>query len=133
MARADLAHHHVPFSGDYHAFRGVLTRLARECGMGRDRADQLVLAANEVVANAVVHGEPPVAVRCWVADGDFVCEVSDGGPGVADPFAGWELPEPGAPGGWGLALARRICDALEVAGPAGESRVRLYMALGQPL
>jgi anti-sigma regulatory factor (Ser/Thr protein kinase) len=119
----------IDFDGDYHAFRGVLAESARELGMGADRAEELVLAANEIVTNAVVHGEAPVGVRCWVADGDFVCEVTDAGPGVADPFVGWELPEPPSPGGWGLALARRICDALEVAGGQDESRVRLYLAL----
>jgi anti-sigma regulatory factor (Ser/Thr protein kinase) len=119
----------IDFQGDYHAFRGVLAESARELGMGADRADELVLAANEVVTNAVVHGAAPVGVRCWVVDGDFVCEVTDAGPGVADPFAGWELPQPPSPGGWGLALARRICDALEVAGGRGESRVRLYLSL----
>ena len=119
----------IDFDGDYHAFRGVLAASARELGMEPDRADELVLAANEVVTNAVVHGEAPVSVRCWAADGELVCEVADAGPGVADPFAGWELPQPPSPGGWGLALARRVCDALELAGGGDESRVRLYLAL----
>jgi len=123
-------HYDIPFSGDHHAFRGLLAGLAIECGMSADRAEELVLATNEVVTNSVIHGAPPIVARCWVADGDFVCEVSDGGPGVADPFAGWTLPAPGAPGGWGLAVARRICDALEVAGGGHDgSRVRLYVAL----
>jgi anti-sigma regulatory factor (Ser/Thr protein kinase) len=122
--------HDVRFDGDPHAFRGLLAELGLESGMSAARTEEMVLAANEVVTNAVVHGEPPIAVRCWVADGDFVCEVSDGGPGVADPFAGWELPEPTSQGGWGLAVARRICDALEVAAGGGHgSRVRLYVAL----
>jgi anti-sigma regulatory factor (Ser/Thr protein kinase) len=122
----------IPFSGDYHAFRGLLAGLARRWGMRADRADELVLAANEVVTNAVVHGEPPIAARCWVADGDFVCEISDGGPGVGDPDAGWALPQPGAQEGWGLALARRICDALEIVSGREGSRVRLYVGLDSP-
>jgi anti-sigma regulatory factor (Ser/Thr protein kinase) len=117
------------FGDDPHAFRVRLTALARECGLDAARAEELVLGANEVVTNALRHGEPPVKVRCWVADGDFVCEVADAGPGIADPFAGWELPDPGSPGGWGLALARRACDALEVTGGEHGSRVRLYVAL----
>lgn len=123
-------HYDIPFAGDHHAFRGLLAGLAIECGMTADRAEELVLAANEVVTNSVLHGAPPIVARCWVADGDFVCEVCDGGPGVADPFAGWTLPPPGAPGGWGLAVARRICDALEVAGGGDDgARVRLYASL----
>jgi anti-sigma regulatory factor (Ser/Thr protein kinase) len=122
-------HYDIAFSGDHHAFRGLLAGLALECGMSHDRAEELVLAANEVVSNAVLHGEPPVSARCWVTEGDFVCEISDDGPGVADPFAGWMLPPAGAQGGWGLALARRICDALEVAGDRRGAQVRLYVAL----
>ena len=86
----------IAFGGDHHSFRELLAGLAQECGMGADRAEELVLAANEVVTNAVLHGEPPIAASCWVADGDFVCEVTDGGPGISDPFAGWELPPPRA-------------------------------------
>lgn len=128
-AMAGHDHYDIPFNGDHHAFRGLLAGLALECGLDADRAEELVLAANEIVTNSVLHGEPPIAARCWIADGDFVCEVSDGGVGVPDPFAGWTLPPPGARGGWGLALARRICDALEVADRAQGSRVRLYVGL----
>jgi anti-sigma regulatory factor (Ser/Thr protein kinase) len=124
----------LPFSGDYHSFRNTLAGLALECGMNAGRAEELGLAANEIVTNSVIHGAPPVVARCWVADGDFVCEISDSGPGVADPFAGWTLPPPGSPGGWGLAVARRICDALEIADSDGDrSRVRLYVALDSEL
>lgn len=131
VAAPARARYEIPFKGDHHGFRSLLAALAQECGMGSDRAEELVLAANEVVTNAVVHGEPPVLARCWVADGDFACEISDDGPGVADPFAGWTLPEPGSQGGWGLAVARRICDGLEVAGGGGDgSLVRLYVSLG---
>jgi anti-sigma regulatory factor (Ser/Thr protein kinase) len=123
-------HHDIAFGGDHHAFRSLLAGLAVERGLGADRAEELVLAANEIVTNAVLHGDPPIAARCWVADGDFVCEISDGGRGIADPFAGWTLPPVGSEGGWGLALARRICDALELTGGGAGARVRLYVALG---
>jgi anti-sigma regulatory factor (Ser/Thr protein kinase) len=129
----DRDHYEIPFSGDHHAFRSLLAGLALECGLDVDRAEELVLGANEIVANAVIHGEPPIAARCWLADGDFVCEVSDAGPGIGDPFAGWTLPAAGARTGWGLALTRRICDALEIAGGGSDgARVRLYVALPPP-
>jgi anti-sigma regulatory factor (Ser/Thr protein kinase) len=129
-AAPERARREIAFDGDPHAFRDRLAAVAGECGMGAERVEELVLAANEVAANAILHGAPPVAVSCWVADGDFVCEVSDDGPGLADPFTGWTLPGPGARSGWGLALARRICDALEVADDRHPgSQVRLYMAL----
>lgn len=122
-------HYDIAFGGDYHAFRGLLRGLAVECGVDADRAEELMLAANEVVTNAVHHGEPPVSARCWVADGDFVCEVADGGGGVPDPLAGWDAPPSGSADGWGLAVTRRVCDALEVGGGPSGSRVRLYVSL----
>jgi signal transduction histidine kinase len=70
-----------------------------------------------LVANALRHGEPPVAVRCGVADGGWWLEVADRGPGVPpadrdrifDPLVRLTA----APGsGLGLATCAKIADAL---------------------
>lgn len=58
----------------------VATRaLAEEHGF-RDRANDLVLALDELVANAKEHGRPPITVRGWY-DGRVVLCVSDSGSG----------------------------------------------------
>ena len=39
------------------------------------RADELVLAVNEITTNAVIHGQPPTTARVWHADDEIVVEV----------------------------------------------------------
>jgi anti-sigma regulatory factor (Ser/Thr protein kinase) len=119
----------VPFDGDQHAFRAKLATHASEEGLEPGRIDQLVLAANEVATNAVVHGERPLRAQVWTDAGEIVCEIADAGPGIADPFAGWRVPDPAIPGGWGLPMTRQLCDALEISSNGGGTRVRLHMAL----
>lgn len=90
--------------------------------LGRDAVDDFVLAVGEVVANALKHGLPPVRLRLWAAATRVVCTVTDGGPGVDDPFAGY-LPQRGEGlmnGGMGLWLARQLCHRLHMwRGPDG--------------
>jgi anti-sigma regulatory factor (Ser/Thr protein kinase) len=43
------------------------------------RLDDLVLAASELVTNAVVHGEGPIAVSVWTGPGLVRVEVCDNG------------------------------------------------------
>lgn len=116
----------LPLRGS--GLRRALAEHARAAGMRPERADDFVLAANEVATNALIHGRPPVAVQVWHDGCELVCQVSDGGPGIEDPLAGW-LPPTRKTGGWGLAIARQVCDAVDVAaGPAG-SAVSLHMSL----
>jgi anti-sigma regulatory factor (Ser/Thr protein kinase) len=119
----------VPFDGDQHVFRAKLSKKARDEGLADERVARLVQAANEVATNALVHGERPVRAQMWTAGGEIVCEVADAGPGIADPFVGWRVPDPAIHGGWGLPMTRQLCDALEIATAADGTRVRLHMAL----
>lgn len=121
--------HDVVFDGDHHTFRAALADRARAGGLDGARSDEFVIAANEVSSNAVVHGEPPVRARTWTADRELVCEISDAGPGLDDPFAGWSTADRPEPGGWGLALSRRLCDALEIVPDDHGTRVYLHMSL----
>ena len=68
-------------------------------------------------------------VRVWTRPEEIVCEISDTGGGMKDRLAGYdELSEP-ALGGWGLLLARKLCDGVEVrSGPRGTT-IRLTMRL----
>jgi anti-sigma regulatory factor (Ser/Thr protein kinase) len=121
----------LPLTSDQHAFRVALAGVARARGLAAERVDELVLAAGEVATNALVHGQPPLRVRVWNADGELVCEVADSGQGRVDPLVGWRLPDPAANGGWGLPLSRQLCDALEILSDADGVRVRLHIALAK--
>lgn len=119
----------LAFGDDPHAFRASLAAIAGECGVDPRRIGDLVLAANEIAANAVVHGRPPVRSRTWTDGRELICEVADAGPGIHDPLAGWTVPRASEPGGWGLALSRRLCDAVEIVPHAAGNRVYLHVSL----
>ncbi|MFN8023029.1 MAG: MEDS domain-containing protein [Acidimicrobiales bacterium] len=80
----------------------------------RDLAERAVLVVSELVTNALVHASSPAGVRCWVDGTGLTLQVSDDGPGIADPYAGLRppsLPERGA----GLWLSNLESTALHVA------------------
>lgn len=101
---------------------------AAAAGLSRERIRDFELAACEMATNAVRHGAEGAAVRAWVTDGELVFEVLDTGGGM-DRLSGYEEPGPLAVGGWGLLLARKLCDAVELrTGPRG-THVRLRVRL----
>ena len=79
-------------------------------------ADEYLLAVDEILANALIHGGPPVALRLWVRHNEVVTTVTDPGSGFDDAFIGYAT-RPGtreqAPRRkMGLWLARQMCDEL---------------------
>jgi anti-sigma regulatory factor (Ser/Thr protein kinase) len=72
-------------------------------------------AVNEVAANAITHGAPPVRVRTWTGQTEIVAKVTDHGQGIADRLTGYRRPKPGgdATGTHGLWAARQLCDELD--------------------
>ncbi|MCZ2804474.1 sensor histidine kinase [Modestobacter sp. VKM Ac-2983] len=115
------------FAGLRHAVGARLTQLHGS----RDALEDLHLAIDEMSANAVRHGGPPVQLRLWASADRVVCRISDGGAGMDDPFAGYG-PAHGddlSHGGMGLWLARQLCDHVDVVdGPDGLS-IRLTTRL----
>jgi anti-sigma regulatory factor (Ser/Thr protein kinase) len=103
--------------------REFVTGHAREAGLAGDALDDLRVAATEIITNAILHGRRPHWISFWVTDGGVICEVADGGLGVASPLAGHLVPDVEAPGGRGLWIARQLCDRVEISG----ARVRLHM------
>ncbi len=78
----------------------------------RGTVDDFVKAVSEVVTNAYKHGGDPVRLRLWASDDALVCTVTDQGPGIADPLAGYA--RPAAPSqGLGLWAARQLVDVLD--------------------
>jgi anti-sigma regulatory factor (Ser/Thr protein kinase) len=109
--------------------RGLLANHGRRSGLPPQRVEDLVLAANEIVSNAIRYGRAPITAQVWVAGDELVCRVTDSGTGIVDPLAGWLPPKVGSQGGWGLPIARQLCDALEI-GPAGNGlAVSLHFSL----
>jgi anti-sigma regulatory factor (Ser/Thr protein kinase) len=98
--------------------------------LGADTVDDFVFALSEVATNALTHGRPSVRVRLWATPERLVATVSDRGPGIADPFAGYPPPRdrPGT-GGVGLWAARQMCDELTFAHVPGEG-FTVWLAMG---
>jgi anti-sigma regulatory factor (Ser/Thr protein kinase) len=111
------------------ALRQAVFAKATCAGMAPERAEELVLATCEALTNAMLHGEPPLRALLWTDAGEMVCRIGDSGPGIADPLAGWLPPVRPSAGGWGLPIARQLCDALELARDENGTAVSLYMAL----
>ena len=70
----------------------------------------LTLAVSEVVTNAMRHGVAPVRMRAWAGEDRVVVEVTDGGTGPTDPYAGLLPAGDGVSGGLGLWLTHQLCD-----------------------
>jgi len=100
--------------------------------MAHEAAD-MVLAANEAATNARRHGRPPVTVRLWVRPDRCVCTVTDHGPGIHDPFAGYIWPGTLSTlptNGMGLWLARRLCDHVHIVNNTDGCTIRLIVQRG---
>lgn len=99
---------------DLRALRRALNTSLRDGPLSADDAEDLVLAIDEVTANAAEHGVPPVDVRLWVTPERVLCSITDRGPGFDEPLAGYG-PAHGTDlsvGGMGLWLARRAVDLM---------------------
>lgn len=70
----------------------------------------------------------------WLTPAHIVCDVTDRGPGISDPLAGYtspdplRLPEHGA----GLCVTRRLCDEVTTALGRTGFTVRLAVSRSEP-
>lgn len=105
--------------------RSAVAAHGSELGLTPHRVADLVLAAQELAANAVRHGgavaAAPARLCLWREDNRVVCRVSDAGPGMADPDgAGTQRADIGASAGRGLWIVRQLVDTVDiVSGPGG--------------
>jgi serine/threonine-protein kinase RsbW len=97
------------------ALRHAIASAAGSAGLTGDRLEDFVVAVNEILTNAVRHGGGGGRVMVWREPDAVVCEVRDHGPGVpAEWMRNRARPSPEKPGGWGLWLAGRLTDSLEL-------------------
>ena len=116
----------IPAGDGARALRRALVAAMTAAGLGAEAIGGMVLAANEVVANAYRHAGGPPEVRAGSADGRFVCEITDGGTGFDDPLAGYLPPRGRNNRGAGLWIARQSTSRLEMLRGEGHQTVRLW-------
>lgn len=110
------------------ALRSAVAAVATAAGLTDDRLDDLRIAVTELASNALTHAAPPATVRCWVASGELLCEVSSRGE-LRDPLAGRVPPPPESVRGRGLLLVQQLCDLVDIRTADGSTTVRLHLGL----
>jgi len=107
--------------------RAAVRDLAMRSGFA-ERAGDLVLALDEVIANAQEHGRPPITVVAW-ADGRLVVEVSDVGAGF-DRARVWSThpPPPLGRRGRGLWIIRQLTDLVAISSGEDGTTVRIELS-----
>jgi len=122
----------VPFTTafatpDLPRLRHAVDRLATAAGLPRQRIEDLVLVANELACNSILHGGGTGTMRLWREPGTVVCEVRDRGV-IRDPLVGRTRPDPTAEGGAGLWIANQVCDLVQIRSTPGRgTTVRVHM------
>lgn len=99
--------------GSTDAARRAFRRAALVAGFDPGRVEELTLALNEVVTNAIVHGGGQAHLRTWISPEGVTCAIDDEGPGLDDALLGYRPPPPDAEGGYGLWMARKMFDDFE--------------------
>ena len=101
---------------------------ASRAGLARERAEDLVVAANEIASNCVLHGGGGGNARIWTDGPTLVCEFNDRGT-IDHPLVGREEPDSAQESGYGVWMANQLVDLVQVRSTGEGSTVRLHMAL----
>lgn len=107
--------------------RRHVRELAMRAGLGRDRADEALVAINEAATNALVHGGAGGVVRLWTEGRALLCEVVGGGV-LTDPLAGRRAPHDDSESGRGLWLIHHLCDLAQVRETDAGTLVRMRVS-----
>jgi anti-sigma regulatory factor (Ser/Thr protein kinase) len=118
--------HALPLDGGPQGFREDLRAELEAAGVSKLGAKSMLIAAEEVLAHAWQHGGT-VSVSVGRFEDRFVCEVSDDGPGIDEPLAGFLPPRAGHGDGGGLWLARQLTQQLELVPSPHGMTVRLWV------
>src|SRR2546421_1421663 len=117
---------------DLYSLRAAVAAHAVHLGAHPERVRHLVIIASELASNAIRHGGGRGRLRLWTADGTMRCEVSDEGPGLANPDnAGRTNPSQLAPGGRGLWVVRQLSDTLTIDTDARGTTVTACVAIAE--
>jgi anti-sigma regulatory factor (Ser/Thr protein kinase) len=139
------AHEVDPFAGSLPAPRGELrqfeftsdqlgmlrrfvAKVAAEASLSPARADDLVLAVDELASNSLRHGGGAGTLRAWSEAGTLLCEVRDEGH-ISERLVGRIPPWPSQHTGRGLWIVNHLCDLVQIRSSHGGSVVRVHMRL----
>ncbi len=101
----------IPFGSESERIRERLAAKLITAGLGEAKTLETLLAVTEIASNAIQHGHGIEDIRIGTANGRFVCEITDRGPGFDDPAAGYLAPREGI--GSGLWVARQLTWRIE--------------------
>jgi anti-anti-sigma factor len=110
------------------AIRQQLSRYAAGSSMPEHEQYKLLLAATEVMTNAVRHGGGSGRIVVTGRDSRIFLEISDRGHGIPRRFRERPRPRPGRIGLYGLWLVRQICERVDIDTGPGGTTVRLTFA-----
>jgi anti-sigma regulatory factor (Ser/Thr protein kinase) len=108
-----------------HEVRTAVEEALAAAAYEQERAEDVVLAVNEVATNAVEHGTPEARLSLWCGAEGLICEIDDGGT-LRDPLPGLQVPHPAEARGRGVWIARQVCDSLHVWADARGTHVRMH-------
>jgi len=115
-------------SEDLHRLRLFVSERAVAHGLSDQVVQNLVTAANEVAANALQHGIPPMGVWLWSDGPQLVCEIGDNGYWRPHPLTGFIPPESALVRGFGLWTVRLLVDLMELRAGWDGTFVRLHVS-----
>ncbi|MFI0447207.1 anti-sigma factor RsbA family regulatory protein [Actinomadura sp. 6N118] len=127
LVRPPHAEYRTIESDDLHDIRAFVGERAVQHGLDTNAARTLVTAVNEVAANSVRHGIPPMGLWMWSDDRDLICEIADNGFWRADPLTGFLPPESALQRGFGLWTVRLLVDLVELKAGWDGTFVRLHV------
>ena len=119
---------------DLSVLRSFLGERACRHGLVQHAARNLVTAANEVAANALQHGTPPIGLWLWRDGADLVCEIGDNGfwrPSPS-PLTGFIPPNTALERGFGLWTVRLLVDLMDLHADWDGTFVRLRVSCDSP-
>lgn len=104
----------MPVNGNLADLRAFVRATAERTGMSPDRADDVVVVANELATNLVSHSAGQGQLLTWASEGQLVCELRDPAGNRPPPLAGYAPAGPEQASGYGLAVVRQLADLVNV-------------------
>jgi anti-sigma regulatory factor (Ser/Thr protein kinase) len=117
----------VPADTNARALRMLLQAEMGSAEIAPPDTEKMIVAAGEILANAHRYGGGVRALRIGRSGDRFVCEISDHGPGLDDPVAGYVPPGSEYARGAGLWVARQMTRRLDMLSSERGLTTRLWV------